>query len=179
MTSYVALIRGINVGGHKKIKMADLRDCCASLGLGEMSTYIQSGNVVFSSDDDREEVRQRLIRGIDDAFGFDVAVFLRTAAELQVIVDRDPFPRESADEPSKVGVLFLSAATTQAAVDEALSEYAGPEVVRAAGSELYIYFPDGMGRSKLNIAKLEKQLGVDATARNWNSVTKLLALVQR
>ena len=170
---YVALLRGINVGGKAKVPMAALRDVCRSAGCEDVATYIQSGNVVLTSKLSAEKLRTALEAAIAAEFGFTPAVMIRTAKEMAAVVDRNPYP--GTDEKA-LHVGFLHAppdATTKkclAAIDCA------PEEVTAVGRDLYLHLPGGVGRAALPV-KLERCLRPrPVTVRNWRTVTKLVEL---
>lgn len=178
-TVYISMLRGINVGGNKKIKMDALRGLYESLGMAGAQTLLQSGNVVFKSDlTDRPALIQQLEAGIEQRFGFHSTVLLRTLGEWRDVVSRNPLPADQAD-PSKLVVMFLSDSPTQDAVDALKKTYTGPETIQIAGKEAYLYYPDGQGRSKLTNGLIERKLDVSGTVRNWNTVTKLLDLATR
>jgi len=173
MTAYIALIRGINVGGHKKLKMADVKASCESLGWRDVRTHLQSGNVVFRS---AKKDRARLAKELEGALGVEAKVILRDADELEKIIAANPMPEEAQRGPSHFIVVFLSGQPTAAAMQSLRDAYAGPETMHLHGSELYIEYGAGMGTSKLTNTLIERKLGVSGTARNWNTVTKLLEL---
>lgn len=175
MTSYVALLRGVNVGGRAKLSMSDLRVLVSELGYSDVHTYIQSGNVVFTSTQrSPAKIESAVEAGLLDALGLDTSVMVRTAKDLQQIVRDNPFARKNF-EPTQLVVVFLKAKPKrQGTVD--VSKY-GPEEVIAKGRELFIHYPNGQGRSKLANAVLERELATPGTARNWNTVNKLLELV--
>lgn len=178
MTAVVAMLRGVNVGGHNKIGMEALREICVSLNVRDPQTYIQSGNVVFGTTErNLVQLAGRIEDGIEKRFGFRPHVILRTRSEMGEVVARNPFAKRSGLDPAKVAVFFLKEAPSAEVRDKLLTIKVGPEEVRIEGRELYIYFPDGMGRSKLP-AVLDRTLKVPATARNWNSVAKLLAMAE-
>ena len=173
MQIFIALIRGINVGGHKKIRMADLKTSCETLGLRDVRTLLQSGNVVFATE---EKDRARLVKQIQDVLGVEAKVILRTAAELKKVIAANPMPAEAERGPSHFIVMFLDDKPSAAAMNALRDAYAGPEKMELRGTELYIEYGADMGRSKLNNAFIERKLGVAGTARNWNTVTKLLEM---
>ncbi len=179
MTAIVSLLRGVNVVGRHKIKMDSLRAIYESLRLEGAQTYIQSGNVVFKS---RRQDPAKLARRIEDAieqeFGFRPAVILRTSFEMRDVVAGNPFANRQNIEPNKLLVNFLAADPGQEARDNLLKIKTDGEELRIRGRELYIYFPDGVGRSKLP-ALMERALKAPGTARNWNTVTKLLEIAER
>ncbi|MCT2590895.1 DUF1697 domain-containing protein [Streptomyces sp. N2-109] len=173
MTTYAALLRGINVGGHRKIPMADLRELMKALGWTDVRTYLQSGNAVFTTS--HPEPGPLLERAIAERFGFEVRCLVRTSAELRAVAEACPYPAAELD-PAKLLVLFLEEAPEPdhfAAVDPAS---VAPDTFRHIGRAVYCYFPDGMGRSKLPDALLTVPPRLTATGRNWRTVTKLIEL---
>ncbi|MBL8134764.1 MAG: DUF1697 domain-containing protein [Anaerolineae bacterium] len=176
MPVYIALLRGINVGGNKKLPMADLRTLCESLGFAGAQTLLQSGNVVFASPRaDAEGIVRDLEAGIAARFGFESRVLLRARDQWAALIARHPFTPEQIAEPSKILVTFLLTAPDAAAIAALRAAHAGPEQVEVRGQEVYAYYPDGMGRSKLDNSFVERKLKTVGTGRNWNTVIKLLA----
>ncbi|MGW0291274.1 DUF1697 domain-containing protein [Streptomyces tuirus] len=177
-TTYAALLRGINVGGSRKVPMADLRTLLADLGLGDVRTYLQSGQAVFSSGHgDEESLAGEIARAVDKRFGFGVDVIVRDHAYLRAIADACPFP--AADlEPRQLHVTYFSAPVTPGRFAEIDQEAALPEEFRLGDRALYLYAPDGLGRSKLaeHLSKPRITKGVIATSRNWNTVVKLVEM---
>ena len=177
MTRYVVLLRGINVGGHAKIAMADLRALLTSLGYEDVKTHLQSGNAVLTAKDKPDHLVRTLESSLLSELGMAVKCLVRTAPEMRKIVDGDPFGGV-ATEGSKYVVLFLSAPLDKAlvaALDPA--DYA-PEQFRIAGREAYLWHPDGIRDAKMNKIKWETRFKVVASARNWNTVTKLADMVE-
>ena len=177
MNRYVALLRGINVGGHKKVPMAQLRALLEAQGFEDVVTLLQSGNAVFSSKKKVPPARleRQLEEALEAALGFGVEVLVRTRDELAAAIAANPLP--GADEqPSRFAVTFLSAAPEPARLAALDPAAYAPDEFRVVGRELYARFPQGMGRSKLAAVLSSPRLGVTATARNWSTVTKLLAL---
>ncbi len=177
MARYAALLRGINVGGNKKVPMVQLRQLLEGLGFTRVVTLLQSGNVVFTppGKPSSSSLEARLEKAIEAEFGFPVGVVVRSRDQLAQAIDHNPL--EGADqEPSKFLVVFLSGKPDPQklkAIDPAAYE---PDVFRLAGHQLYARFPNGMGRSKLAPLLTSIKLGVTATGRNWNTVKKLLEL---
>ncbi|HLN60655.1 MAG TPA: DUF1697 domain-containing protein [Symbiobacteriaceae bacterium] len=176
MTTYIALLRGINVGGHNIIKMADLRTMLERMGLGFVQTYIQSGNVVFQSEEAEEPLRRAMEEEIKRVFGFDVPVALRTAAELRAILARCPYPAENLLPGESLLVSLLAAAPSPEGVDRLGAVSHEPDEFRLLGRELYLLCRQPIHKSKLTNQFFEKKLGVPVTARNWQTMTKLAAL---
>ena len=178
MPIVIALLRGINVGGHKKIKMADLRELLAALGLRNVRTILQSGNAIFDADEnDLAALKTRLEDGIRDRFGFDVVCILRTADEFNSTLRNQPFTEAQLRQPNKAAIVFLSDAAQPAAIDRLLENNPGREVINAAERELFIYYTDGMARSKLDNKRIERALSVGTTIRNWNTCGRIVKLL--
>jgi uncharacterized protein (DUF1697 family) len=175
----ISLLRGINLGGHHKVPMNELRALYESLGFSGARTFIQSGNVVFSTKKkDLKKITSELEAEIERRFGFCCSVVQRSLAEWDRTIAKNPFAGRSDIEPSKLLVIFLAADPGQTARDAVMAIPAEPEQVRAIGSELYIYYPDGMARPKLPLTRIDKTLGTNGTGRNWNTVLKLRELAQ-
>jgi len=180
MTVVISMLRGVNVGGHNKIKMEALRALYESLKLRDAQTYVQSGNVIFRTDErDIARLTKRIEDGIERKFGFRPDVILRTAAEMRDVVARNPFAKRRGIEPGKLLVTFLASDPPAEVREKVRQIKCDPEELRIEGRELYIYFPNGMGRSKLSTAKLEKTMSTPGTGRNWNSVTKMLEMAEK
>ncbi|SCK42997.1 DUF1697 domain-containing protein [Streptomyces sp. WMMB 322] len=173
MTTYAALLRGINVGGHKKVPMAELRDLMAGLGWSDVRTYLQSGNAVFTTGD--ADPGDRLERAVADRFGFEVRCLVRTAAELRAVADACPYPAAELD-PAKLVVLFLEEAPGESHFGSLDGARFAPDTFEHVGSAVYCYFPDGMGRSKLPSALESVSPKVVMTGRNWRTVQRLIEL---
>ena len=178
MAVVVSMLRGVNVGGHNKIKMDALRALYESLGLRDVQTYVQSGNVVFRTDE-RELVRLRIEKAIERSFGFRPDVIVRTSSELRDVIARNPFAARPGIDPSKLLVTFLAGDPGPEPRASILRIKADPEELSIHGRELYIYYPNGIGRSKLSHALVEKTLKTSGTGRNWNTVRKLLEMAER
>jgi uncharacterized protein (DUF1697 family) len=172
---YVALLRGINLGARNKIAMADLRTLFEALGAEDVTTYVQSGNVVFRTRTARAQLAGQIEQRIARELGLEIRVLLRTSAELAKLAAGNPFAKAQSD-PLKLHVTFLAdkpAASRVRALDTTAFE---PDTFRITGRDVYLHTPNGYGRSKLSNAYFEKQLGVAATTRNWKTVTKLAEL---
>jgi uncharacterized protein (DUF1697 family) len=178
MTTYAALLRGINVGGNKKLPMAELRTLMTGLGYDSVRTYLQSGQAAFASaHGDADSLAAELAKAIEERFGFSVDVLVRDHAYLRAVVEACPFP--AAELAAKqLHVTYLSAPV--AAERYADIDPAGhlPEEFRLGDRALYLYAPDGLGRSKLAEALSRPRMhkGLIATTRNWNTVVKLVEL---
>ncbi len=176
MTSYIALLRGINVGGSKRVAMADVRALLVDLGHGAVATHLQSGNALFeSSRDDEAALAAEIEAAISGRLGLQVSVLVRTREEVARVVAANPI-REAVADPSRLHVVFLSAAPEPALVAAVAAVAVEPEVVRFGEREVYVWYRGGFADSKLTGAFWERRLRVRATARNWNTVTRLLSL---
>ncbi len=180
MPVVISMLRGVNIGGHHKIKMDALRELYEALHLRSPQTYVQSGNVVFEVDDrDLALLAARIELAIERRFGFRVSVILRTAAELRDAAAKNPFAARPGIEPSKLAVTFLASRPSAEVRSRLLAIETAPEELHIVGRELYTYFPNGMARPKLSWPLVERTLGIPGTGRNWNTVTKLLELAER
>jgi uncharacterized protein (DUF1697 family) len=176
----VAMLRGVNVGGYQKIPMAALKTLCTSLGLRDVETYIQSGNLVFREDgEDPPAVARKLEKAIEAGFGFRPAVIVRTASELRKVIAKSPFAGRADIEPNRLLVVFMDRMPTKQAREQLLGLPCEPEELRINGRELYIYYPQGMAHPKIPLVKIEKTLQCASTGRNWNTVNKLLAMAEK
>jgi uncharacterized protein (DUF1697 family) len=164
----IALLRGVNVGGNKRVEMARLRALLEELGYTDVRTYVNSGNVVFSGPRRSEK---QLEAAIAETFGFDVPVVLRSRDELAAIVQANPL-RDVASDPSKHLVVFCAA---EASTDLDPEDFA-PDTFRVRGREVYLWAPGGISTSELAKQLATKSIGDKSTARNWRTVEKLLAL---
>jgi uncharacterized protein (DUF1697 family) len=179
MSTFVALLRGINVGGKALVPMAELKSLFASMGFDDVTTYIQSGNVVFgSSSGDAQSLAPAIEERIAQTFDLRPTVLIRTPKKLTEIAGSNPFLASGSD-PSKLHVVFLSGPPAAAAIEELDPTRSPPDEFSVRGREIYLHLPNGMGRTKLTIDYFEKRLGVRATARNWKTLTKLIELAER
>jgi uncharacterized protein (DUF1697 family) len=180
MQAIVSLLRGINVGGKHKVRMEDLRALYESLGLRNPVTYIQSGNVVFrSSQKDLKKLATTIERAFEERYRFRSQIILRTLPELKEMVQINRFAARGV-EPNKNVAIFLSGALETSEIDDVCSCCVLPEEMHADARHLHIYFPNGMGRSKLPmlIEKKLAKLPITGTARNWNTVLKLIEMAE-
>jgi uncharacterized protein (DUF1697 family) len=180
MPVIVSMLRGVNVGGHHQIKMPELRGLCESLGMSQVETFIQSGNVIGVA---RARDLARLGKQIEDAIerrcGFRCDVILRTAAELRDAIARNPFAARPGIDPARLLVTFLGGDPEPTGREQVLKMDIAPEELHIHGRQAYIYFPDGIARPKLSWALIGKAVKTPATARNWNTVRKLLEIAER
>jgi uncharacterized protein (DUF1697 family) len=175
LTVYVAMLRGVNVGGNS-LKMDWLRDACANIGMQNIRTYVQSGNIVFSSRLAAAKLAETLKTTIDAKTRLPVSVVVRNASEMAKIVAGNPFVKQNGIEPTKLHVTFLAKAPSKPALDK-LDALAGTrDEYRLAKQEIYLHCPINYGETKLSNAAIEKALSVGATTRNWTTVTTLCAI---
>ena len=178
MTTYFALLRAVNLGGHKPVAMVDLRELLARLGFENVQSLLQTGNLVFESDGgDGGELERLLEAEAKKRLKLETDFFVRSARDWQAIVKHNPFPAEAKRDPAHLLVVFLKAPPEASSVKALQAAITGAEVVRAVGRQAYITYPNGIGRSRVTIALIERMLGTRGTGRNWNTVLKLGALV--
>ena len=180
MTTYIGLLRGINLAGHKMVAMADLRAVLEKLGFSDVKSLLQSGNVVFrASPKAPAKLEAELEAAIEKRFGFKVECHVRTGDEWSGVIAGNPFRAEAKKIPGHLLVSCFKGPLDPAnvkALQAAIAAMDGPELVKADGRHLYMVFPDGIGNSKANRI-IDKKLGALGTARNWNTVQKLAALL--
>ena len=176
-TFQIALLRGVNVGGHKKVAMADLRAFAIDLGLGDARTLLQSGNLVFSSSGKSGAALERWLETeAEKRLGLKTEFHVRTATEWATVVAGNPFPDEAKRDPGHLIVFAFKDTLAAAAVKALQAAITGREVVRASGRHAYVVYPDGAGKSRLTPALMDRKLGARGTGRNWNTVLKLAAI---
>lgn len=179
MAIYIALLRGINIGPHKRMKMEKLISTCAACGWANARTYIQSGNVVFrAAKISPDSLSKKLEAQIFADFGFSSDVIVRRQDELRAIVAGNPLLRMRGADPQKMHVFFLSSRPEPAAVKRLQTLTLAPDQVRVEGDEIYFYFPNGVSGSSLWKHPLDKVLQVSGTMRNWNTVSKLYEIAE-
>jgi len=178
LTTHIALLRGINVGGHRSVGMTDLRNFLTKLGFDDVRSLLQSGNLVFDS---RARIGAELERFLEaealKRFALEIDFFVRAPEEWKSMIRQNPFRKEAELDPAHLVVMLLKSpprAEDVAALQEGIS---GPEIVQAKGRQLYAFYPNGIGRSRLTNAVIERKLG-RCTGRNWNTVLKLATLAK-
>ncbi|CAN7552809.1 DUF1697 domain-containing protein [Paenibacillus sp. LjRoot153] len=177
MARYVAMLRGINVSGQKIIKMDRLRQLFESMAFTHVSTYIQSGNVIFNADEvDTAILRDRIVYELKEQLTFDIPVIIRTPAELQEIVQDTPYATVNVDENEQRYVTFLSQAPTTASLAKLEAAQSEVDEYHVKGLTVYLLIRKNYGDSKFSNNFIEKKLGVAATTRNWETVNKLIQL---
>ena len=174
------MLRGVNLAGRQRVNMAALKTLCTSLGLRDVQTYIQSGNIIFREDkkEDPSALARTLEAKIEAEFGFRPAVIVRTASELRKVIAKNPFAGRAGIEPNRLLVVFMDHAPTRQAREQVLAIPCDPEELHINGRELYIYYPNGMARPKIPVVRLEKVLQCNSTGRNLNTVNKLMAMAE-
>jgi uncharacterized protein (DUF1697 family) len=180
MAVILSMLRGVNLGPHHRLKMEELRALYNSLKLRDAQSYVQSGNVIFRSEEkDLLALAKRIEEAIEKKFGFRPPVILRTTTELREAIARNPFAKRRDIEGSKLLVTFLDRDPGKEAREQALKIDTAPEELRMEGREAYIYFPNGMARPKMKWAAIERVLKTQWTGRNWNSVQKMLEMAEK
>lgn len=179
MTLYIGLLRAVNLAGRNRVKMADLRRFMTDLGMEEVRSLLGSGNLVFRSDVEKPGRLESLLEEeAAERLGLETDFFVRTADEWRAIVAANPLPDESERDPRRFLVYVLKEAPGPKEVKVLQEKITGSEVVRAEGRQLYVVYPDGIGRSRLTSSVIERALGTRGTGRNWNTVLKLEALAE-
>ena len=176
MATYIAILRGINVSGHKIIKMERLRVTFEAMGFAHVETYVQSGNVIFETSEPSESLAAKIERKILNEFGFEVPVLTKSSKEMMEIVKQNPFPRKASIDQSKLHVTFLSDDPPRKALELLEPLAVSAEQVRIVGRAVYLYCPNGYGNTKLANTAIEKKLSCRATTRNWATTNKLLEM---
>ncbi|MDQ6689957.1 MAG: DUF1697 domain-containing protein [Gemmatimonadota bacterium] len=178
LTTHIALLRGINVGGHRSVGMTDLRTFLTQLGFDDVRSLLQSGNLVFGS---RARTGAELERFLEAEsvkhFAMEIDFFVRAPEEWKSIIRQNPFRKEAEADPGHLVVMLLKGPPRPEDVAALQAGITGPEIIRAKGRQLYAFYPNGQGRSRLTHAMIEKKLG-RCTGRNWNTVMKLAVLAK-
>lgn len=175
MPKMVALLRGINVGGHKKIKMAELRSALEQSGLKSVQSYIQSGNLLFESAKQPMTLENQIHKAIESEFGFDVPVMVRPASFFSKVVSGNPFPKQ---DSQFLCAAVLSESPKKKYIDAIGTSPFGNDQFKIVKDVVYIHCPSGFGRTKLTNGFFEKKLYCQATSRNWKTINKLIELAK-
>lgn len=176
MNKYIVLLRGINVGGHHKILMSDLRDLLSKNGYLNIKTYIQSGNIILDSDKTEKQISKHIKALLTKEYQFNIPVITISAEELLNCFSQNPFLNLE-DDIKKLHVTFLSAIPEEAKIKTLKIPNYNNDQYKIKEKIIYLHTPDGFAKTKFNIATFEKNLMVQATSRNWNTVTKLVNLL--
>ncbi len=178
MTRYIAILRGINVGTGRKVLMADLNVLLIKLGLENIQTYIQSGNVIFElvSPEDISDLEERLHQTISETFGFDIPVIVRTSEEIEQSITKNPFLKEKDIDIEKLHLTFLNETPAAEMLEKIKAFDFSPDRFEIVGKDVFIYCPNGYGSTKITNDFFEKKLKVRASSRNWKTVMKLREL---
>jgi uncharacterized protein (DUF1697 family) len=177
VTTFVALLRAVNLGSYQQIGMSTLRDFAKDLGFLDVRTILQSGNLVFATEGQGTEGLEDLLESkAKTTLRLATDFFVRSANDWQVLVDQNPFADATARTPGRLLVMFLKHSPNPSALKALRNTIRGPEVIEIVGKQAYIIYPDGVGRSRLTNAAIEAKLGTRATGRNWNTVLKIAAL---
>lgn len=177
MQTYIALLRGINVSGQKLIKMADLRQHLSALSFQNIQTYIQSGNIVFQSHEKADAVESLIAEKIEEVYGFTVPVLVKSKEELNEIYEHNPFLNGKDSDSRFLHVTMLNGKSKSDAKTLLYDYIAQSEKLAIRNREVYLFMPSGYGKTKLTNTLIEKKLGVNATTRNWKTITKLVEMV--
>jgi uncharacterized protein (DUF1697 family) len=176
--TFIALLRGINVGGKHRVPMPELRALCVDIGCENVRTYIQSGNVVLTSRETAAALERRLEQAIEQQFGFSVPALVRSASSWASYVKSNPFPGEAEREGNWVLLVLSKLPPSASAASELQQRAAQGERVVKQGDAVWIHYAGGVGRSKLSPAVLDRHVGSPVTARNWRTVLKLSEMIQ-
>ena len=178
MSIHIALLRGINVSGQKKIKMADLRAHLGELGFGHVRTYIQSGNILLESDKSAGEVEEMIGEKIREKYGFEVPVMVKSPADLKAAIDANPFKDDPEKDSKRFYLTFLAEEPAADRIAHLATYDFPPEEYLLEGKVVHFYSPDSYGRAKMNNNFFEQKLKVQATTRNWRSTLKLIEMAE-
>lgn len=177
MTIYIAMLRGINVSGQKKIRMDDLRALIQGLGYGRVSTYIQSGNLALEARKGNARSHEgRIEKAIADQYGYRVACLIRTAPEMKEVASANPFLQRSGLDPAKFHVTFFAGRAKLGLAKELAKVASGKDEIHVQGGEVYLYCPNGYGKTRYSNTFIERKLELSATTRNWRTVRQLLEM---
>ena len=178
METYIAILRGINVSGQKKIKMADLKAHLEELNFKNVQTYIQSGNVIFEHETTSpEDLENEIVKKIYEKYGFQVPTIIKIPSELKYVINNNPFRDDPNKETNRLYVTFLSDVPSSINLEKLETIDYSPEEYILDGKNIYFYSPNGYGNAKMNNNFFENKLKVAATTRNWNTVNKLIEIV--
>ena len=179
MKTFISMLRGINVSGHKRISMAELKRLYESLGFVNVRTYVQSGNVVFdSAKSDQSKLTALIEAQIKRSWGYAVSVFIRDPHDFQRLLGSNPFLKGRNEDPAKLHVTFLQHSPLKSALSSLEAPQAGPDEFVVKNQEIFLFCPEGYGRTKLSNNFFERKLDMPATTRNWNTIRALNQLAK-
>ncbi len=180
MTIYISLLRGVNMAGHNTIKMTDLAALMRKTGFKDAETYIQSGNIIFSGSDSlsKTEITSKIEEAIFRKFGHTISAIVRAEKEIREEVSLNPFLSEKDFDPAKMAVLFLTDKPSADQIARVANIDYPPDKFKISGSEIFIYCPNGFGRTKLYTNFFEKKMEVTGTARNWKTINTILEIAE-
>jgi uncharacterized protein (DUF1697 family) len=179
MPAFVALLRAVNLGPHNKIAMSDLKAAAEGCGLSNARSWLQSGNLLFEAKAKSPAALEKLLEGaLGKELGLETPVVVRSAPEWRAALDDNPFPKQAKADPGHLVLMPLKSKPEKGALAALRAAIVNRETVELVGQQLYLVYPDGIGRSKLTSALIEKKLGVVGTGRNWNTAQKIAALLE-
>jgi uncharacterized protein (DUF1697 family) len=180
MHTYISFLRGVNMTGHNSIKMTELAALYANLGFVRPETFIQSGNVIFSTKKEMvvKDIAVAIENAIHNTFGYDVPVMIRSVPEMRNILSSNPFLAEVNFDPAKMAVIFLHDDLTEHQIQKVADVDYPPDKFKIIGNEIYTFCPNGFGKTKLYTNFFENKMKVQGTARNWKTITTLLDLAE-
>ncbi len=173
MQQFISFLRGVNMTGHNSIKMDELALLYKSLAFRDVQTFIQSGNVIFKSDGSEEDVREKIEKGISSRFGYDIAAMIRTVDELGMLFLSNPYLNEDDFNPAKMAVVFLHEKVTDIQASKVSTLSYPPDKFQLGEREIFIYCPNGFGKTRLYTNFFENKMGVSGTARNWKTISSI------
>jgi len=177
VSRFVALLRAVNLGSHQQIAMAALRDFATNLGLRDVRTILQSGNLIFGAERQGAKDLESLLEGhAKRALRLATDFFVRSAKDWKLLVEQNPFPDEARRTPGRLIVMLLKHPSSLSSLNALRESIRGPEILEIVDKQAYVIYPDGVGRSRLTNAAIEAKLGTRTTGRNWNTVLKIAAL---
>jgi len=180
MKTYISLLRGINVSGKNRIGMSELKGLFESLSMTNVATYIQSGNVIFDrADQDPASLARSIEAEITRSFGASVSVFLRDNNQFQQIIENNPFLNQRNEDPEKLHVTFLSDSPSESVLSNLILPVGTPDEFMVYDKGIYLFCPNGYGRTKISNSFFERKLGLSATTRNWKTVMALYEIANQ
>ena len=179
MQTYISFLRGVNMTGHNSMKMNDLLQLYIELGFEDAETFIQSGNVIFRTPSENESATtDKIEKSIKQRFGYDIRVMIRNIEELRVIFSSNPFTGEEKFDPALTAVILLHEIPSEAQIQKVINADYPPDKFKIIGREIFIFCPNGFGRSKIYTNFFENKMGVTGTARNWKTITTILNIAE-